>query len=253
MKEERLINFFKKHGAVAVAFSGGVDSSYLLYAAKKADISVEAFFVKSPFQPLFEREDVINMASQLGVKLNVIEANPLDNPTVSANPKDRCYHCKKLIFTQILSAAKAKGFTTIIDGINFSDDYDDRPGMRALEEMLVLSPLRSCEISKKEVRELSKNAGLFTHDKPAYACLATRVPTGRLITQDILTTVEQSEDFLRGLGFKNYRVRLIDDGCKLELTKADTQYLFDHQQNIYEKLKEFYSFVTLDLKYRVED
>ena len=169
-----LEEFFAEHPKVAIAFSGGVDSSYLLYAAGKYAKEVKAYYVKAAFQHL----DV------------------LSDEKVTANPANRCYYCKKRIFTAITSHARADGFTVLLDGTNASDDAGDRPGMKALQELAVLSPLRICGLTKAEIRKLSKEAGLFTWDKPAYACLATRIPTGQHIDARVLERTEVAEGYL---------------------------------------------------------
>ncbi len=215
-----LQEFFQAHPRVAVAFSGGVDSSYVLYAAMQWATDVQAYFVKSAFQPQFELDDASRMAEHLGANMRVLTVDVLANAHVTANPPDRCYFCKRAVFGAILSAAAKDGYEVILDGTNASDSADDRPGMRALREYGVLSPLRECGLTKADVRRLSRAAGLFTWDKPSYACLATRVPTGEPITQEKLQNVEAAEGFLAQLGFKDFRVRLMPTGAKLELSEA---------------------------------
>ena len=161
---------FRSHPRLALAFSGGVDSAYLLYAARACDCDVEPLYAHSAFQPEFERRDAARMAAQLKVPLNVVPLDVLAVEAVRANPANRCYYCKQAIFTALLAAARAKGYDAVMDGTNASDDAGDRPGMRALEELAVLSPLRLCGITKAQVRAYSRQAGLFTWDKPAYAC-----------------------------------------------------------------------------------
>ena len=181
-----LNEFFGLVPKAAVAFSGGTDSAFLLWAAKKCGCDVRAYYVKTPFQPQFELEDARRLCAQLGVELTVLELDVLQIPGVAENPPDRCYHCKRALFGRLRQQALADGYTVLIDGTNASDDAGDRPGMRALGELSVRSPLRECGITKAQVRALSKEAGLFTWDKPAYACLATRVPTGTPLTADTL-------------------------------------------------------------------
>ena len=180
-----LNEFFKEHNKVALAFSGGVDSSYLLYAAIKSGAQVRAYYVNAAFQPQFELDDATRLAKQLNADMKVLTADVLSNETVVQNPADRCYHCKNVIFNMILAEAKKDGFTVLMDGTNASDAEGDRPGMRALRELCVYSPLRICGLTKAEIRRRSKEAGLFTWDKPAYACLATRIPTNERITADL--------------------------------------------------------------------
>ena len=164
-----LSDFFEQHPKAALGFSGGVDSAYLLYAAKKYGADVRAYFVKSQFQPAFELEDARRLARQLNADMRIISCDILSNETVAANPENRCYYCKQSIFGLLKQAAAEDGYTCIIDGTNASDQSGDRPGMRALSEMEVLSPLRLCGLTKAEIRERSKEAGLFTWDKPSYA------------------------------------------------------------------------------------
>lgn len=174
-----LKEFFRQHPKAAIAFSGGVDSSYLLYAALQCGADVRAYYVKGAFQPQFELDDAQRLARDIHAPMTVLRADVLRDETVTANPANRCYYCKKVVFSSIAQAALADGYTVLLDGTNASDDAGDRPGMRALQELQVLSPLRLCGLTKPEIRRLSKEARLFTWDKPAYACLATRIPTGR--------------------------------------------------------------------------
>ena len=192
---------------MALAFSGGTDSAYLLYAAKACGCDVRAYYVETSFQPEFEREDARRLAKELGADMKTLPLNILALDSVRNNPKDRCYSCKNAIFHEILKAAADDGFSYVMDGTNASDDAGDRPGMRALRELKVFSPLRLCGTTKKALREYSRNAGLFTWDKPAYACLATRVPSGTFIDEEILARIEWAEGQLANLGFSDFRVR----------------------------------------------
>ena len=205
---EKLREFFAEHPTIALAFSGGTDSSYLLYAAKACGVNVHAYYVSTPFQPQFELDDAKLLAESLKADLTVLPFDVLTDQVVKSNPADRCYYCKNQVFGGILKAAKEDGFTEIMDGTNASDDAGDRPGMRALKEMKVLSPLRLSGVTKASVREYSHNAGLFTWNKPAYACLATRVPAGVSIEASVLKDVEWAEKSLADLGFRDFRVRV---------------------------------------------
>lgn len=247
-----LTQFFSDHPKVAIAFSGGVDSAYLLYAARQAGAEVTAYFACSAFQPQFEREDARRLAGELGARLVEVPVDVLSQEQISRNSADRCYHCKKAIFAQILAAAKADGFDTILDGTNASDDISDRPGVRALTEYGVLSPLRLCGLTKAEIRELSRDAGLFTWDKPAYACLATRIPTGEPITAEKLSRTEWAETYLSSLGLRDFRVRLLGQGAKIQVSSRDMAILLSHRTEIVKTLKEQYAFVLLDLEERDE-
>lgn len=213
-----LQEFFALHPKAALAFSGGVDSAYLLYAALKCGADVQPYYVKSQFQPQFEYKDAERLCRELVVEMRVINLDILSDERITANPENRCYYCKKRIMAAIYAAAGRDGYALIIDGTNASDSGSDRPGMRALSEGGVLSPLRICGLSKGEIRARSKAAGLFTHDKPAYACLATRIPIGEEINAAKLEAVEKSEDFLFSLGFTDFRVRLRDGGALLQFT-----------------------------------
>ena len=247
-----LQEFFSQHPRVALAFSGGVDSAYLLYAAARCGAQVRPYYVKTAFQPQFEYEDALRLADQLGVPMKTIHLNPLDDPQVAANPGNRCYYCKRHIFTAITQAAREEGFHLLLDGTNASDRVDDRPGMQALRELEVLSPLRLCGLTKAEIRRRSREAGLFTWDKPAYACLATRIPTGTAITLEDLQRTERCEAFLMELGFSGFRIRLMDGCARLEMPEAQFPMLLAHREAVLERLKKDYTRVLLDLEARHE-
>ena len=247
-----LNEFFREHPRVALAFSGGVDSAYLLYAALQAGAQVRAYYVKSPFQPGFELEDARRLARELGADMVELPLDVLTDENVVKNPANRCYYCKKRIFSAILNAARADGFDLLMDGTNASDDLSDRPGFRALEELRVRSPLREAGLTKAEIRELSRQAGLFTHDKPAYACLATRIPTGTAITRELLEKTEAGEAFLRELGFRDFRIRLLGDAARLQLREEALPLLLSRRREILGELKKYYGAVLLDLEVRCE-
>lgn len=247
-----LPEFFQANPEAAVAFSGGADSAYLLYAAARYARRVRAYCARSPFQPAFEWEDARRLAGELGVGLRAVELDVLALPEVAANPADRCYHCKRAVFSAISRAAREDGFPLLIDGTNASDDAADRPGMRALEELSVRSPLRECGLTKGEVRRLSKEAGLFTWDKPAYACLATRVPAGTPITAEMLQKTEAAEDYLFSLGLTDFRVRLLGGCARIQVPAAQIPRLLENRREIVETLKKIYGGVLLDLEARSE-
>ncbi len=245
-----LKTFFQENPRVAIAFSGGVDSAYLLYAASKNGADVRAYYVKTPFQPQFEQEDAVKLAEQLQVPMTILSLDVLDDPQIVANPVNRCYFCKKKLFIAICRQALLDGFHLILDGTNASDQADDRPGMQALAELKVCSPLRLCGLTKEEIRKLSKEANLFTHDKPAYACLATRIPTGMPITKALLEKTERSEGFLMALGFSDFRIRITPEGAKLQIRKEQFPLLGKHRQEIFERLNQDYGFVLPDPEVR---
>lgn len=245
-----LTEFFHENQKAAIAFSGGVDSAYLLYAALQSGADVRAYYVKSAFQPQFELDDARRLAETLSEDMRVLDVDILADETVAANPPDRCYHCKRRIFSAIASAAAADGYTLLLDGTNASDDEGDRPGMRALRELSVRSPLRECGLTKPEIRRLSREAGLFTWDKPAYACLATRVPAGERLTAEKLENTERAEDFLFSLGFTDFRVRLFNGAARLQLPAEQLPRLLERRAEILSELKKTYSAVMLDLEVR---
>lgn len=245
-----LTEFFHQNQKAAIAFSGGVDSAYLLYAALQSGADVRAYYVKSAFQPQFELDDARRLAEALSADMRVLDVDILADETVAANPPDRCYHCKRRIFSAIASAAAADGYTLLLDGTNASDDAGDRPGMRALRELSVRSPLRECGLTKPEIRRLSREAGLFTWDKPAYACLATRVPAGERLTAEKLENTERAEDFLFSLGFADFRVRLFNGAARLQLPAEQLPRLLERRAEILSELKKTYSAVVLDLEVR---
>lgn len=247
-----LTAFFQTHAKLALAFSGGVDSSYLLYAARECGADLRAYYVRSAFQPRFELEDARRLAAQLGAAMTVIDVDILSCAAVTSNPPNRCYHCKRIIFQAIMKRAEEDGYHTLIDGTNASDDAGDRPGMRALRELSVRSPLRECGLSKEEIRRRSRQAGLFTWDKPAYACLATRIPAGEAITGEKLERTEQAEDFLRSLGIADFRVRSVGDAAKIQVPAAQLETLMRHRKSIVHELKKHYSSVLLDMEARDE-
>ena len=244
-------DFFKENPICAVAFSGGVDSACLLWAAAAYGSRTAAYFVKTPFQPAFELEDARETAGRLGAELRVLEADILSVPEVAANPTDRCYYCKRALFARILEESARDGFPMVLDGCNASDDASDRPGMRALRELGVRSPLRECGIDKAGVRRLARQAGLPVWDKPSYACLATRIPAGRRIDREDLERVEQGETTLAALGLRDFRLRLTWGGCKLQVLESQFPLVMKRRADILSALEADFSEVTLDLRPRV--
>lgn len=238
MTQMTLREFFIQHPRVALGFSGGVDSSFLLWAAKSSGAEIRAYYVSTAFQPAFEREDAMRLASALGIVPEVIELDILSCEEVIANPPDRCYHCKKRIFGAVARRAMEDGYTVLIDGTNASDDAGDRPGMRALQELQVLSPLRICGLTKEEIRRQSREAGLFTWNKPSYACLATRTRAGERLTADNLRRTEEAEAALHTLGFSDFRIRHKGDTAMIEVTCSQTQLLLEKDRQITQILKE---------------
>ena len=245
-KQLRLLDWLRGQGKVAVAFSGGVDSAYLLWAAAESGAAVTAYYVSTAFQPAFEGADARRLCAQLGVALRTVAVDVLSFPDVTENSPRRCYFCKKRLFTAMQSAAAADGCTVLCDGTNASDDAADRPGMAALRELQVASPLREAGLTKAEIRELSRAAGLFTWDKPAYACLATRIPTGTAITAADLQRTERAESYLMSLGFRDFRVRLFGGAARIQLRETQFPLFLQHREAIVATLRQWYGAVLLD-------
>ena len=246
-----LREFFIENSEAAIAFSGGVDSAYLLSQAVKYAARVKAYYVKSCFQPEFELEDALRLAEELGADMEVLNlgASVLDEK-IASNPPDRCYYCKKKIMGAIREAAVKDGFGIIMDGTNASDDAGDRPGMKALGEMKILSPLRICGLTKDEIRRLSREGGLFTWDKPAFACLATRIPAGVAISPEILRKVEKAESALMDMGFSDLRVRVFGGGARLQLKESQMAEALNIREEIVKALKPFFNEILLDMEAR---
>ena len=245
-----LETFFAENRRAALAFSGGADSAFLLWAGMRYGCDIRAYYVRSQFQPAFEFEDAQRLAGELGAKMTVIDLSVLETEEVAANGPRRCYYCKQRIFTRITEQAHTDGYTLLLDGTNASDDADDRPGMQALRELRVRSPLRECGLTKEKIRELSREAGLFTWDKPAYACLATRIPTGTRITARDLAVTEEAETALFAMGFTNFRVRRTAEGAKLQVPAAQLGRVMEKREQILETLLPLYKTVVLDLEVR---
>ena len=218
-KARRLSEILTGMGSVVVAFSGGVDSTFLLHQACSvlgAD-RVLALTATSPTYPLHEQEESRRLAASFGVRQLLIESNELEIPGFAENRPDRCYHCKKELFTLCRTEAQRLGYAFILDGSN-SDDLDDyRPGRRAAGELGVRSPLLEAALSKEEIRTLSRAAGLPTWDKQPFACLSSRFPYGTEITAERLERLDRCETALREQGFRTYRVRFHDDVARIEV------------------------------------
>lgn len=242
--------FFETNNKVAVAFSGGTDSAYVLYAAKKYGAEIKAYYVKSQFQPEFEFDDAVRFSKEINADMEVIAVNVLDDDNVCQNSCKRCYYCKTVIMQEIIKRAAADGYNIIIDGTNASDQEDDRPGMAVLKEKDIWSPLKLAGITKEEVRRLSREAMLFTADKPAYACLATRIKTGQQITAEKLSLTEKAEDYLFKLGFRDFRVRFDDYKAIIQVKKNQFSLYYDNEQVIKEELLKNYREVYFDINGR---
>lgn len=248
-----LKDFFQEHPKVALAFSGGADSAYLLSEAVYCGADAAAYCVKSRFQPDFETEDAEKLAKELGVPFSVIPLDILSEERIVSNPEDRCYYCKRAIFGAIRAAAERDGYPVIIDGTNASDASGDRPGMKVLAEEGILSPLRLCGLTKMQIRSRSRVRGLFTWNKPAYACLATRIPCGERITGAKLERIERSENFLFSLGFTDFRVRLRGEDALLQFPSAQLERAYSELPRISAGLAADFQNIQIDPKARESD
>lgn len=245
---ERLNAFFVDHRRVALAFSGGCDSSFLLEAAIQADVSVGIFIFKTPFQPAFELHHAREICKRYGISPYVLKV-PLSQEVLE-NPPQRCYFCKRSMFTALLGVSRIFGYSTVIEGTNASDDVASRPGYRALQELGVLSPLRLCGLDKSSIRHYSALCGLSTAHRPSYACLATRIPSGVRITRTLIERVEQSERALFEMGYEDFRVRVFHDAARLELTELDMKKAVSELPVIREALQPYFPMVLIDTKVR---
>ncbi|MEG0962693.1 MAG: ATP-dependent sacrificial sulfur transferase LarE [Lachnospiraceae bacterium] len=243
--------FFTQHPKVAIAFSGGCDSAYLLYEAAFYGDDVRAYYINTPFQPAFELKDAEQFCQLYRIPLVVLDLDVCAVPEIMHNDNLRCYYCKRAIFSRIREASLADGYSVLLDGTNASDDSSDRPGMKALSELEVISPLRQCNLTKEEIRAYSCELGLFTHDKPSYACLATRIATGTPIFTSDLERIELCEDILTNFGFSDFRIRIYNHIAKIQLPLAQFSLALKYRESILNSFKPYFSEVLLDLQPRV--
>ena len=238
-------------GSAAVAFSSGVDSTFLLRTAHEelGDRAV-AVTVRSPLIPRHELDEAAAFCRQEGIRHEVIDFDALSAPAVVANPPDRCYHCKKEVFGLISAFARAAGLAAVLEGSNLDDDGDYRPGRRAIKELGIRSPLHEAGLSKAEIRALSREMGLPTWDKPSFACLASRFPYGERLTVAALERVERAERWLREeLGLTQLRVRSHGDLARIEVPPGDIPRLAARAAEIAAAFKGLgFAYVTLDLQ-----
>jgi len=238
-------------GSVVVAYSGGVDSAYLAYAASRAlgDRAV-AITAESPSYPERHRQLARQIARDFGLRHEVIHTRELERPEYRANPANRCYYCKHELYTHLSRLASERG-AIVVDGNNADDRGDYRPGRQAAREFGVRSPLDEVDLTKHEIRALSKIAGLPTWDEPASACLSSRIPYHHEVTDEKLRTIERAEEALRRLGFRVFRVRHHDDVARIELARDEMVRALDEETaaTIVRELKSIgYRFVSLDLQ-----
>lgn len=250
-KYRELVSYIENLGSVAVAFSGGVDSSFLLAVSNIALGDKSAgITINSPALPAYELEDSKRIAAYIGARHIIIESPEIEKE-VKKNPVNRCYFCKKIEFGSVIEEALRLGLRNVIDGSNADDLKDFRPGMKATRELKVFSPLLELGITKSEVREFSKELGLPTWDKPAYACLFSRIPYGQEIRSEDLVKVEKSERFFIGKGFRTVRVRCHGNVARIEIVKEEVEKLFEEplRTEITKNLKEIgFKYITVDIE-----
>lgn len=249
-KYNELINYLKELDSVMLAFSGGVDSTFLLKAAKDAlGSKVKAVTVSSPYIPKWEIEEAKELTAKLGIEHEILEVEI--SPEIAENPANRCYLCKLFIFSTIKKLAADQGFNYVIDGSNMDDLGDYRPGLVALRELEIISPMLKVELSKNEIRQLSKERNLPTWDKPAYACLLTRIPYGDALKTEDFRMIEEAEKYMINLGFRAVRVRKHGNLARIEVSKDKREKLFDIK--LFDEISlEFknlgFEYVTLDMQ-----
>lgn len=251
-KYDRLLGILRELESVIVAFSGGVDSTFLARAAKDA-LGDRALLVTADSEtyPVSELEEARRLANHLGMRHLVVETRELDNPEYAANSPNRCFFCKEELFTRLAPVAQREGAAHLIYGANMDDLGDHRPGMEAARRMGVRAPLIDAELWKAEIREFSREFGLPTWDKPSFACLSSRFQYGDPITAEKLRQIDAAEAFVRSLGFKQFRVRHHDRLARLEIAREEMGRLWEDgiQDSIVARFRELgYLYVTVDLQ-----
>jgi uncharacterized protein len=252
LKEQKLRETFRALGSVIVAYSGGVDSSYVAYIAN-AELGPRAICItgQSASLPSYQQAETDRVVAQFGFHHEIIQTEELENPSYRANNADRCYFCKDELYGKLEAIAASRGIECIVDGSTTDDLGDYRPGRKAATQHAVRSPLIEVGMSKNEVRELSRRAGLPTWDKPASPCLSSRIAYGTAVTIERLSKVDRGEEILREFGFKEFRVRHHDTLVRLEIAPAELDRALDKEviQQLAKRFRELgFKYVTLDLE-----
>lgn len=234
---------------VCIAFSGGVDSAYLVKACVEAGIAVDAVTFETWLHPHGDLAEAEALAKRLGACPTVIAINELSDSRILKNPPERCYYCKHLLFTTLRKWADEHGISVVLDGTNADDLEEYRPGLKALKELQIISPLAECGMTKTEIREASRRLGLETADKPSAPCLATRLPYYTTITPELLSRIDRGETLLRQYGFYNLRLRCHGEVARIEVDVAYFEQVLAHREALIQGLKALgFSYVTLDLE-----
>jgi uncharacterized protein len=246
---QKLIQILRGLNSAVLAYSGGVDSTLLLKAIKLSGIRALAVTGASESMPQEDLKDSIKMAEELGIPHRIIRTSELQNENYAANPPDRCRYCKEDLFSLIRDLAVKEGYEHILDGSNIDDISDWRPGLKAAKELGVRSPLAEVGLGKELIREISRELGLATWDKPSSPCLASRIPYGMPVTEEKLKRIQEAESFLKGLGLRECRVRDHGEVARIEVRAEDHEKILKYSKNIVAALKSFgYKFVSLDLE-----